>query len=309
MDGRRLLLEPRISSFNELWDGRINLSLFGSMQLRGYDVNEPEAGIKGQQLVTIPRGGAELGSSFSRIYNLQLFDIEKMRHEIVPKLSYLYSGDRNQEDTPLFDQHDRLNHQQTFTLSLANHLGGKVVKEGGTARYRNLMTMRLMQSYTPEGKRDNLLTMLDDSKQWGDLTLESELWPHNHLRLLADLRYSHYIHRISSSATGAEFNDRRGNSARISYRMVDQQVDYLETGITLSLTDPFHLGATSRYSFEKKGVLENLFTVEYRHQCWSIIVGYQERPDNRTWSFSFNLAGLFGFGTNSAGANYRAATP
>ncbi|MCE1227446.1 MAG: LPS assembly protein LptD [Geobacteraceae bacterium] len=308
-DGQRGVMEPRLTSVNSFFNGRLNLSLFGSLQLRGYNTNKPDPGIKDDQLVAIPKAGAELSSSFSRIYDASFLDLQRLRHELVPKLSYLYVGEKDQSTVPVFDQLDRVNAQETVTLSLASHLGGRIAKQGqGAAEYRDLQTIRLLQSYNLSGTRPNLLTLLDDSRRWSDLILESETWAHRNLRLLADVHYSHYDHRISSTASGAELNDQRGNTARLSYRMVDKQVDYLEAGITLALTNPFYLGATTRYSFEKKDILENNYSVEYRHQCWSVIVGYQERPNNRTWTVNFNLAGLFGFGTGGA-TGYRAPTP
>lgn len=308
-DGQRAVMEPRLTSVNSLFSGRLNLSLFGSLQLRGYNTNKPDPGIKDEQLVAIPKAGAELSSSFSRIYDASFLDLQRLRHELVPKLSYLYVGEKDQSNVPVFDQLDRVNAQETVTLSLASHLGGRIAKQGqGAAEYRNLQTLRLLQAYNLSGTRPNLLTLLDDSRRWSDLVLESETWAHRNLRLLADIRYSHYDHRISSTASGAELNDQRGNTARVSYRMVDRQVDYLEAGITLALTNPFYLGATTRYSFDKRDLLENNYTVEYRHQCWSVVVGYQERPNNRSWTVNFNLAGLFGIGTGNA-TGYRAPAP
>lgn len=304
MDGQRAVLEPRLTSTHDLFDGRVNLSLYGGVQLRGYDTSKTDPGTKGDQLLAIPKAGAQISSSVSRLYDTDFMDLQRLRHELVPALSYQYVGKKDQSSTPVFDQLDRLNAQETLTLSLASHLGGRIAKEG-TAEYRDLLTMRLLQAYTMSGTRQDLLTMTDDSRRWGDLILESETWVDRSIRLLVDARYSHYGHRISSTASGAEYNDQRGNSARLSYRMVDRQLDYLEAGATLALTDPVYLTYTTRYSFDKKDFLESYYTAEYRHQCWSIIAGYRERPGERAWTINFNLAGLFGFGNGPTTAAYR----
>ncbi len=309
LDGKRMVLAPRLTTTQELFDGRLNLSLSGGLQLRGYDTdNAVGTGIKEDQLVAVPEAGAQLSSAFSRLYDIKLLDLERLRHELVPTLSFLYVGDKDQSTAPDFDHLDRMNAQQTVTLSLVNHIGGRIAKQGGTAEYRNLLTLRLLQSYSLSGTRSNLLTLTDDSRRWGDLTLESETWLHRHFRLLADARYSHYAHRIASTAAGFEYNNARGTTGRISYRMADRQLEYLEAGATIALTNPVHLAYTTRYSFDKQDFLESNYTLEYRHQCWSVIVGYQERPNNRTWTVNFNLAGLFGIGTGSA-TGYRAPTP
>lgn len=160
------------------------------------------------------------------------------------------------------------------------------------------MTLRLLQSYSFSGSRPELLTLVNDTRRVGNLVLESETWINQNVRILADVRYDHYGHRISSTASGAEYNDLRGDTARISYRMVDQQLDYLEAGATIALTNPVYLNYTTRYSFDKHDFLESYYTIEYRHQCWSVIAGYRDRPDNKAWTINFNLAGLFSMGTH-----------
>lgn len=300
-DGQRAVIEPRLTSTNSLFGDRLNLSLFGSLQLRGYNTNRVEPGVKDDQLLAIPKAGAQISSSFSRVFDTSFLDLQRLRHELVPTLSYLYVGEKDQSNVPVFDQLDHMNAQQTMTLSLASNLGGRIAKNEGAAEYRNLMTLRLLQSYSLSGTRSDLLTLLDDSHRWGNLILESETWITPKVRLLADARYSHHDQRISSTASGVEYNDQRGNTARVSYRMVDHQVDYLEGGATIALTNPVYATYTTRYSFDKQDFLESYYTLEYRHQCWSVIAGYRDRPNNKAWTINFNLAGLFGIGNGTAG--------
>lgn len=297
MQGQRAILEPRLTSSHALLDGRLNLSFFGGAQLRGYSTEKVDQGIDKTPVVAIPKAGAEISSSFSKIYDVEFLDYQRLRHELVPALSYLYIGEKDQNNTPLFDQLDRVDDQNMLTFSLASHLGGRLKKEGA-AQYHDLMTLRLLQSYSFSGSRPELLTLVNDTRRVGNLVLESETWINQNLRILADVRYDHYGHRISSTASGAEYNDLRGDTARISYRMVDQQLDYLEAGATIALTNPVYLNYTTRYSFDKHDFLESYYTIEYRHQCWSVIAGYRDRPDNKAWTINFNLAGLFSMGTH-----------
>ncbi len=297
MDGQRTVIEPVITTVHSIFDNRLNFSAFGAVQVRGYNTNHVAETVKDDQAVAVPKAGAQLSSSFSRLYDVDLFDFQRIRHELAPSISYLYAGDTDQSSVPVFDQLDRVNTQESFTFALASHIGGRVAKKG-TPEYRDIMTLRLLQSYNLSGTRqNNLLTLADDSRKWSDLAVETETYISRNLRILADARYSYYVHNISSTATGAEYNDLRGNTARISYRMVENQVDYLEGGTVISLAKPVYLNYTTRYSFDKKDFLESYFTIEYRHQCWSIIAGYRDRPGNKSWTVNFNLTGLFGIGT------------
>jgi len=299
MDGQRAILEPRLTSIHSLFDSRVNVSFFGGAQLRAYNTSKADPGIKDDQLVAIPKAGGQISSSFSRLYDVTLLDYQRLRHELIPSLSYLYVGSVDQSAVPVFDQQDQLHAQQTVSFSLASNLSGRIAK-AGAAEYRNLMTLRLLQAYSFSGTRSNLLSLDNDNRHWGNLVLESETWVHKNIRLLFDLRYNHYNRRISSTASGAEFNDLRGNTARISYRKAEQQLDYLEGGTTIALVNPLYLTYTTRYSFDKQDFLESYYQVEYRHQCWSVIAGYRERPNDRAWTVNFNLAGLFSIGTGPA---------
>lgn len=306
MQGQRIVLEPRLTSNHALLDGRLNMALFGGIQLRGYNTSATEPGISEHALLALPTAGAQISSSFSRIYAVSLPDYQRLRHELIPSLSYLYVGERDQSSVPIFDQLDRVDAQETLTFSLASHLGGRT--QGETAEYRTLMILRLLQSYSFSGTRPNLLTLVDDSRRWGDLILESETWVQRSVRLLFDTRYNHSDNRITSIASGLEYNDQRGNSARISYRMADSQLDYAEGGATIALTKPVYLAYTTRYSFDKQDFLESSYTLEYRHQCWSMMAGYRERPGDTSWTINFNLAGLFN-GKSSPAPKKPAGTP
>lgn len=293
MQGQRFVLKPRLTNSQTVLNGRLNFSFFGGVQLRGYNASELPAGTTGDKVVTIPEAGAQVSSSLSRLYDVSFLDYQRLRHELVPSLSYLYVGDRDQNNVPLFDQVDRTAAQNMLTFSLASHLDGRLAREGVT-EYRDLMTLRLLQSYSLSGTRPDLLTLVDDNtRHWSNLILESETWLDRDIRLLFDARYSYYDRRIASTAAGAEYNDQRGNTARLSYRMSHNKLDYLEAKTTIALTNPVYLSYTTRYSFDRHDFLESHYTIEYRHQCWSVIAGYKKTVNDHAFTINFNLAGLF----------------
>lgn len=306
MQGQRAILTPQLISTNTLFGGRLNAQLSAGAELHAYNVSEADAGVKEQAAIIIPKFNAELGSSFSRTFDGSLLGFSRLRHELAPSLSYRYVVERDQTSYPLFDQNDRLGHQNALYLSLASHLGGKLEKEGGGAEYRYLQTLRLKQGYSFSGERpDTLGLVTDDNRPWSNLTLESETWLHRNVRLLADAGFNHYDKRISSTALGGDITDGRGNNAGASYRKADQQVEYLESRIGLALFKPVYLNYTNRYSFDKQDFLEQVASIEYRHQCWSIIASYRERLGERSWTININLGGLFNIGNNPGGGASR----
>lgn len=299
MQGQRAMLTPRLVSNQSLFGGRLNARMNAGVQLRAYNVTDAQPGTDEQAVVAVPDLNAELASSFSATVGGDLLGFKRLRHELIPAVSYRYVVDRDQQQYPLFDQNDRFPHQNLVYLSLTSHLGGKLEDENNGAQYRHLQTLRLKQGYSLHGDRPDLLSLVpDDQRPWSTLTLESETWLHRNLRLLADAGYNHYEGRFTSTALGGDFNDGRGNSIGLSYRWADQQVKYLEGRVTTTLLRPVYLSYTQRYSFDRKDFLEQELDVEYRHQCWNLFGRYQERLDNRSFTINFNLAGLFTGGSS-----------
>ena len=304
MKGQRTTMTPRLSTSNSLFGGRLNASVYGGAQIRAYNTTEAAAGIDEKSLVAIPEFGAELSSSLSRVYDGPFMGMSSLRHELVPSISYSYSVNEDQTSYPQYDQNDRLPHLNLLQFSIASHLGGKVQRvEGqkGPDSYRYLQTIRLSQGYSISGERSRLLSdTTDTGRPWSNTVIESETWLHPGFRLLLDAAYNPYRRRFSSTALGGDILDGMGNSLGASYRMTRQQVEYLEGRVTLAMLKPVYLSYSSRYSFDKQDFLEHYATVEYRHQCWGIMATWHERPDEKSWTINFNLAGLFNIGTGPA---------
>jgi len=101
-----------------------------------------------------------------------------------------------------------------------------------------------------------------------------------------------------------ELDDKRGTTAGISYRMAHSEVEYLEGRLTTRLLKPWFFSYATRYSFDSHNFLESVYSAEYRHQCWSILVSYLDRrvtSPSQTVMVSFNLMGAFGFGSTAGG--------
>ena len=93
---------------------------------------------------------------------------------------------------------------------------------------------------------------------------------------------------------GLEFDDKLGNIAAASYRMSRNEVEYLETRLATKMVKPWTFGYATRYSFDRPGILEAVYSVEYQQKCWSVNASLTDRPGNTSFHLNFNLAGLTG---------------
>jgi LPS-assembly protein len=297
-DGQRLYAFPRVSLVTGL-PGYLNATVYAGLHLRGYTTSDiPDSSdVKESTAIMMPEAGATLSASFSRVYDIDGEHLKKLRHELTPEIAYRYSPHRDQSRLPSYDYDDRILHQNVVYYGVTSTLSGRFQNNEST-EYRDISRIRLMQGYSIDGTRREELTMADNSHDASDLILESETWLHPQVRLLFDARYDFHDNHLSSADPGLEFDDKRGNSAGISYRMtrndVDSatQVEYLEARLSTKHFNPWTFGYSTRYSFDKSGFLESVYSAEYRHQCWSVTMAVHQRSGNPSFSINFNLAGL-----------------
>jgi len=290
--GQRLHVFPRLTLVTAL-PGYINATAFAGVHLRAYssDTIPAGSGIRSSDGDLVPEVGARVSTSLSRVYAINGENLKKLRHELVPELSYGYTPNQDQTRHPFYDYGDRLAWQNMATYSLTSHLGGKY-QNGEVTEYRDLMRVKLMQSYSFEGTRRDLLTLVDANRPWMDVILESDTWLHPKLRLTLDSRYNVYDGRISSLDPGAEFDDKRGNAIGVSYRMSRNELEYLEGRLSTKMIRPWTFGYTTRYSFDRPGILESVYSIDYQQKCWGINVALIDRPGSTSFHFNFTLAGV-----------------
>jgi len=302
--GQRLYGFPRLTLVSGV-PGYLSLSAYAGTHLRAYHseniaANSPVNKDDGSLL---PEAGLRMSSSFSRVYDLGGEGLRKLRHEMIPELTYKLTTQQDQSRLPFYDYRDSIAHQNILAYSLTSFLGGKFIN-GETTEYRELMRLKLSQGYSFDGSRQDLLTMVDTQRPWSDVLLETDAWLHPQARLTFDARYNVYGNYLSSAAPGVQFDDKRGTAAGVSYHMAHNEVEYLEGRLATRFFKPWGLSYVTRFSFDRQSFLDSLYTIDYRHQCWSISLSYLDRRvtnPGQSFTFSFNLMGAFGFGSAPGG--------
>jgi LPS-assembly protein len=302
--GQRLYGFPRLTLVSGI-PGYLNISAYAGTHLRAYDSDNIAYGssVNEQDGSLLPEAGLRISTSFSKVYDIGGETLKKLRHEIMPELVYKLTPQQDQSRLPQYNYLDRITHQNILYYSLTSFLGGKF-RNGETSEYRDLMRLKISQGYSIDGGRQDLLTMVDTQRPWSDVILESDTWLHPQARLLLDARYNVYGNYISSAAPGVQFDDKRGTTAGVSYRMAHHEVEYLEGRLATKIFKPWIFSYATRYSFDRQNFIESVYSTEYRHQCWSILVSFFDRrvtSPGQSVTVSFNLMGAFGFGSAPSG--------
>lgn len=290
--GQRLHLFPRLTLLQSQ-NGYLHTTIFAGTHIRGYATNNNDNGTDVQSTTgdLVPEAGVRLSTSLNRIYDTNFQSLKKIRHEIIPEISYNLAPQRDQQRLPFYDYTDRIIQKNMITLSATSLLNGKFAS-ADTTEYRDLSRIKLSADYALDGERRDLLTLVESQRPWSDLMLESETWLSKQLRVTFDSRYNFYENYLSTAVAGIEADDRKGNSVGAAYQMARKEVEYFEGHVSTKLITPLNLSYTARYSFDRRDFLESVYTAEYRHKCWSVNLAVHQRPGNQSFTVNFNLAGF-----------------
>ncbi len=291
--GQRLQFFPRVTLL-PLRNGSVQSTLYAGAHVNGYATKWGESGGTGTHTddgSLIPEAGARFSTSFFRIYTPDSARLKKLRHEIIPEISYIYVPPQDQQRLPLYDYNDRMIHQNMLSLSLTSMINGKFVS-GETAEYRDISRIKLEARYSIAGERRDLLTLVDTQHPWSDLLLETDTWLTKQLRLTFNTRYDLSGNILSTAVAGAEYDDTLGNSFGVGYQMANAINEYIEGKVATKLIKPLNLSYIARYSFDRSDFLESVYSAEYRQKCWSVTMAVHQRPGNQTYGVNFNLGGF-----------------
>jgi LPS-assembly protein len=321
--GQRIDFHPTLALYLPMADG-IDFSAWGGYRERLYNAYSPgvvqgtntnEPG-DGTSEVGLAEGGAKITASFTNVYETDLGTLKKLRHVIVPEINYSWVEENSQGEQPAFNFDDRVPGQMMTSWALTNYLTGKYQSDGDTPEYRDIAYLKLSQGYQFRGTRRDLLTLVDDGKHFTDMRIEADISPLKGLTLVTDSRFNTYSTRFSTIAAGMDITDGKDNVFGLSYRYsrerefgpfsarsildptsdttTGDQVNYLESKVKLSLINPFVFNYKGRYSFDRGGFLETSYSLEYKHQCWSVEFIYHDRQatGDRGFMVTFTLAGI-----------------
>jgi LPS-assembly protein len=288
--GQRVDIHPFVTLYLPL-PAELKFSAWGGYRQRFYNAysGDPGSGTSGMGLAD---AGAKLTNSLTRVYEAHWGGLSKIQHTLVPEVGFNFVQQKNQDNLPFFDYDDRVVGQSMATWALASHLTGKFQQGDALPTYRDLLYLRISQGYQISGTRRDLLTLVDDGNAFTDVRVEANFAPIKELSLVTDSRYNPYQASFSTIYAGLDLNDSKGDSTTFAYRFSRDHVEYLEGKVGLGLVKPFVFNYTGRYSFDKGGFLETNYALEYRHQCWSVILNYYERQLDRAFMVNFTLAGV-----------------
>lgn len=234
---------------------------------------------------------ASLTTTLTKVYFPDYFVLRAVRHTVRPRIAYTYIPEAVQTDNPYFDSVDRIYKANTITYSLNTIFTGKFVDKK-KPEYLNLLYMDLSHSYDLNEATRRLQSSTDRHRPFGAVNGELRLMPASSAKFTVKGAYDIYKHWFTSYDTGLSVYDSRGDSVDVTRRFIRADADYFEASTRLRVNESWMLTYSKRFSFVESRSLETTFGIDYKHQCWSYLLTYAIRPEERVAYLTFNLLGL-----------------
>ncbi|HOI15242.1 MAG TPA: LPS assembly protein LptD [Geobacteraceae bacterium] len=294
LKGQRLDLHPMLTYYTSP-GGVLEGSVWVGYRHRLYNTYGGETS-SGFTNTGMPDVGAAVSTTLSRVYETGWGNLKKIKHTLIPEITYAYRPQKNQDDLPFFDYNDRLVAQNMVSYSFTNYLTGKYLSGDNPATYRDLAYLRISQGYEFSGARRDVLTLVDEGKPFTDIRLETKVYPTERTSLSIDSRFNPYHMHFSTFAVATDVADGKGNRVGVGYRFAQDQVRYLEGKLDLNYLNPFVFHYLTRYSFDTRDFIESYYSLEVKQKCWGVTFTYRERPGDHGFMISFTLSGLGSIG-------------
>ncbi|MBD1399786.1 LPS-assembly protein LptD [Pelovirga terrestris] len=230
-----------------------------------------------------------------RTYDLPFGAVGRVRHAINPEVIYDYIPEKDQQHIPRFDSFDRIAPKNRIEYALVQRLRARLDDETGQRQYRDWLYLRL--SLLQHLSKDQT------AKGFGEARAQLTLLPVPQVRLATDVIVDSRTNELKELLVEGQVADRSENYLRVSYN-IDRRtdLDYGEVNLGLGFLQPIYLTYQQRYDFFTNDRLEERIGIEYRRQCWSLLLTLRDRTDGeQSFMLTFSMLGLGSVGGFSGG--------
>ncbi|HSV56266.1 MAG TPA: LPS assembly protein LptD, partial [Magnetospirillaceae bacterium] len=285
--------------------GQISPTLYLPMTLGPYLAVTPQAGFQGDlwersdspedrdaQRGTrgIYRFGASLSSEVYRVYTIGGPTVEKMRHAIRPEISYTYIPESVQNRIPDFLA--QVPAQNSVTYGLTQTLTSRMKGADGRPSYREVMRLKLSQSYDIKEQRREPGASGADNRPFSAVAMELDLAPAPYVTMAARNTYNVNSGGWTQSNYDLNLSNQRGDWLSAGYRYTRGSVEEVNLSLKASLTSALDVHYSLKRNLLGYKNVEALYRLKYHKQCWDIELNFSDAENNRGVMVYVSLSGF-----------------
>ncbi len=301
--GRFAKITPQFSLRETAWEREDDELLFGKEKRSGNHLTYTAS--------------VTASSQISRVFDMNIFDWEKVQHEIKPEISYVYTPDTNQDDIP--DYLPLAMEQNEVIWALTNTLMAKVkhkVKDKDKGKdqkqdqdkkqdadiniekqeaysYLEFLRLKVFQTYDINEAKRSLVAAGDKRRPFSEIGIEFDLKPHKYFSFSARNRYDVY-NGWREMNYDLKLEDWRGDMLTLGYRYEINRIEQINLGIKALITKNLIAHYELRRDELNARKMGNTIGITYYSQCWSLGVDYSEDDDDSRFMVRVGFTGLGG---------------
>jgi LPS-assembly protein len=257
---------------------------------------------------TIYNASLTASSQFSRIFDLNMANWEKIRHEIKPEIKYSYIPNIKQDNIPDYitaltpaidiDPNATLvtnitGEQNAVAWSLTNTFTAKLKDEKGAYSYLEFLRLKIFQTYDINEAKKGMEGVTVERRPWSDIGIEVDLAPHKYLSFAARNKYSIY-NGWKETNYDLNISDWRGDKLTVGYRYTVDSIEEINVSLKAMITKNIEGIIISRRDQFNSRTVENTVGVVYRSQCWAVGFDYTRTDTDDRFMLKLALSGLGG---------------
>jgi len=239
----------------------------------------------------------DLSTDLFSTYGLNLKGIDRIKHNVRPRIIYEYIPEQNQDRFPLFDDLDRLKKTNLITCSITNTFTSRSKKERNKDEplkynYHQFCRFKLEQSYDINEKREN--DPLEFKNQmtrepFYPLSGELDMALGRYFIIQSDAEWSHYDHNFSSYNIATSISDKRDDRLFLEYRFTRDLSKSFYSNLLVNITNSLVVYTEYERNIKEGKNIKTGIGLEYMAQCWSIGLGFIKEVDDSRFTFMVSL--------------------
>lgn len=238
--------------------------------------------------------GGLLTSDIQRTYHIGGKSLEKIRHGIRTELGYTYA-DSNKDWINTPDYASLFEEQNGITYALINTLMAKWITEKTGTEYREMMRLKVYQTYRLDPDRYNMASSpYNNDNHLSPVGIEWDFRPLPYVTLRNRSMYDIDGGDWLRSNSDLVLTTPRGDSASIGYHYTKDLIEEINLSLRARITQAFDMEVVIKRNELSSRTVEQSYAINYYQQCWGLRIGYSDTADDRRIFTSLNLYG-FGF--------------
>ena len=262
----------------------------------------------------------DLSTQFSKVMQVPIAGVDRIRHSIKPEVVYTYIPDQDQSDLPYFTQIDRIAAANQITYSLTNTFTARMHHDQPTPAAQKPVEFPSMLTGMPTDRQparqddvelydysrfcrfyleqtyDIAAARKNESETLSDIYGELEFIINHYFQLEADATYNTYDTRFSSHNIGVALSDLRGDQLWLEHRYKTDVNESIRSTLSMNLTDYLAVrGEFERDLLEDRNITRGGGFI-YNAQCWAFGLFYTKEENDEKYNFLIDLKGIGGFG-------------